>query len=49
MIPKTNHARAGRNPESPARLAVAATEVCSRWCTGFIEGEYVNRGANAAG
>ncbi|WP_143019392.1 hypothetical protein [Mesorhizobium qingshengii] len=29
------------HPESPARLAIAATEACGRWDDGFIAGRYV--------
>ncbi|TPL54946.1 hypothetical protein FJ937_04710 [Mesorhizobium sp. B2-4-4] len=31
------------NPESPARLAVAAMEACGRWDKGFVTGQYVAR------
>ncbi|MBZ9963746.1 hypothetical protein [Mesorhizobium sp. BR1-1-2] len=31
------------HPESPARLAVAATEACGRWGEGFITGRFVSQ------
>lgn len=31
------------HPESPARLAVAAMEICGSWETGFIRGEYLGQ------
>lgn len=36
------------HPESPARLAVAGMEACSRWDSSFIKGEYVPRLREAA-
>ncbi|TPK94784.1 hypothetical protein FJ934_14320 [Mesorhizobium sp. B2-4-12] len=35
------------HPESPARLAVAATEACGRWGEDFIAGRYVGRSRGA--
>jgi len=36
------------HPESPARVAVAAIEACSRWDPRFIRGQYLPRLLEAA-